>query len=79
MTDKEREELAPGPGASIYRFDTREFPWWLAGMVLVIVVMVLAISFDSEYREAFGRIFPIPMNWGQGIALTFYLTVGSFV
>jgi polar amino acid transport system permease protein len=71
-------ELAPTPGLA-YRFDRREFPWWLVVMVLIIVVMVVAIIFDPNYREAFIRIFPVPLAATQGIMLTLYVTVGSFI
>jgi polar amino acid transport system permease protein len=67
------------PGASIYRFDTKQFPWWLVGMALIVVLMALAILLSAEYREAFGRIFPIPLSAAQGILLTFYMTAGSFI
>jgi polar amino acid transport system permease protein len=89
MTGPEHEEsLTPGevgsvlrgmPGASIYRFDSREFPWWLVGMLLIIAAMVVAVILDPEYREAFENIFPLPLHATQGIALTIYLTLGSFV
>jgi len=71
-------ELAPTPGLA-YRFDKREFPWWLVVMVLIIVVMVVAIIFDPNYREAFSRIFPVPFAATQGIMLTLYVTAGSFI
>jgi polar amino acid transport system permease protein len=90
MTDRETGELTLGPeevdgvlrgmpGASIYRFDTREFPWWLAGMVALILAMGTAILLNEEYREAFSNIFPVPLELTQGITLTLYLTAGSFV
>jgi polar amino acid transport system permease protein len=90
MTDKEREELALGseevesvlrgmPGNSVYRFDSKDFPWWLVAMVTLIVAMVLAIIFDDTYREAFDNIFPVPTSWTRGIAVTLYLTIGSFI
>ena len=75
----EREDIAPGPGASLYRFDTREFPWWLAAMIALILGMAAAIILNDEYREAFVNIFPIPLRVAQGITLTLYLTVGSFI
>jgi polar amino acid transport system permease protein len=71
-------ELAPAPGGA-YKFDAREFPWWLVGMLLIIGGMIVAILFSPEYQEAFGRIFPWPVSYSQGIALTIYLTIGSFV
>lgn len=71
--------MVPGAGASIYSFDAKEFPWWLVGILLIIAAMVVAIIFNPEYREAFDRIFPLPGNLTQGIALTLYLTVGSFI
>jgi polar amino acid transport system permease protein len=71
-------ELVPTPGGA-YKFDRREFPWWLVIMILIIAGMALAVVFTDAYREAFSRIFPIPFNATQGIMLTLYLTVGSFV
>lgn len=71
-------ELAPAPGGA-YKFDAKEFPWWLVGMLLIIGGMILAILFSPEYQEAFGRIFPWPLSYTQGIALTIYLSIGSFL
>ena len=70
-------ELAPAPGGA-YRFDRHEFPWWLVVMVLIITAMVIAIIFEPNFREAFTRIFPIPLRAAEGILLTLYLTGGSF-
>jgi len=71
-------ELAPTPGGA-YKFDSKEFPYWLVGMLGIIGLMTLLVVFDEEYREAFERIFPLPMSATEGIALTFYLTISSFV
>ncbi|MGH3650951.1 MAG: amino acid ABC transporter permease, partial [Acidimicrobiia bacterium] len=62
-----------------YRFDAREFPWWLVAMLAVIAAMVFAIIFNEDYQEAFRNIFPIPLRLAEGILLVFYLTFGSFV
>lgn len=80
MIDQPTDDLAqPGPGSSAYSFDAREFPWWLAGMVLIIAAMIGAILFSEAYQEAFAEIFPLPLNIAQGIIMTFYLTLGAFV
>jgi polar amino acid transport system permease protein len=79
MIDHETEEILPGPGAAAYKFDAREFPWWLVGLISIIAAMAVAVIFSEEYREAFTRIFPIPIRFAQGILLTLYLTIGSFV
>lgn len=80
MIDQQPDELAqPGPGSSAYSFDAREFPWWLVGMLLIIAVMITAIFFSEAYQEAFLEIFPIPLELAEGIVLTFYLTIGSFI
>ncbi|MDH3190123.1 MAG: amino acid ABC transporter permease [Acidimicrobiia bacterium] len=71
-------ELIPAPGGA-YKFDAKEFPWWLVGMLLIIGGMVVAILVSDAYQEAFTRILPYPFSWTQGIAITLYLTVGSFV
>ena len=71
-------DLAPAPG-SAYRFDAREFPWWLVAMLSIITAQVLAIFLSEEYREAFRNIFPIPLRLAEGILMTFYLTFGSFI
>lgn len=82
MTDIDPElkpgELAPTPGGA-YKFDAREFPYWLVAMLGIIGLMVFTVVFNPDYREAFTRIFPLPLNAAEGIALTFYLTIGSFV
>jgi polar amino acid transport system permease protein len=78
ILDRDTKDLAPTPGGA-YKFDAKEFPWWLAGLILIIALMVVAIVFSEAYREAFTRIFPIPLSLAQGILMTFYLTVGSFV
>ncbi|MEE8375745.1 MAG: amino acid ABC transporter permease [Acidimicrobiia bacterium] len=77
LADHEAELVAPHPGGA-YKFDSREFPWWLAGLLAIIGAMVVAILFSDEYREAFTQIFPVPLGLMQGIAMTFYLTLGSF-
>jgi polar amino acid transport system permease protein len=79
MTDSGEKEIVPGPGAAAYSFDAREFPWWLVGMLVVIGLLATAILFDEHYQEAFGAILPLPANFLQGLAVTLYLTVGSFV
>ncbi len=79
MTDQPETEIALGPGASAYSFDAREFPWWLVGMLVIIGLFATAIAFTEDYREAFEAILPLPANFQQGLALTIYLTVGSFV
>jgi polar amino acid transport system permease protein len=79
MTDHPETEVVPGPGASAYTFDAREFPWWLAGVLGIIALMVLAVVFNEGYREAFVAILPVPPNFVEGLALTLYLTIGSFV
>lgn len=80
MIDQKPDEIAqPGPGSSAYSFDAREFPWWLVGMLLIVAVMVTAILVNEAYREAFANVFPLPLDFTRGIAITFYLTIGSFV
>ena len=79
MTEHPETEIAPGPGASAYTFDAREFPWWLVGILVVIAGMAAAVIFNDAYQEAFRAILPLPPNWLEGMALTIYLTVGSFV
>lgn len=71
-------ELIPTPGGA-YKFDAQEFPWWLVGMLLIIGGMIVAILVSPEYQEAFGRIFPWPVSYTQGIAMTIYLSIGSFI
>lgn len=48
-------------------------------MILIIAAMILAILISDAYQEAFANIFPIPVDLARGLAMTFYLTVGSFV
>jgi len=72
-------EVPPPTVGGAYSFDAREFPWWLVGMLLIIAGMALAVIFTDAYREAFTSIFPIPLRLAQGILMTVYLTVGSFV
>lgn len=79
MTDPGEKKIAPGPGASAYTFDAHEFPWWLVGILGIIGLLATAIVFTDAYREAFEAILPFPLNVAQGLALTFYLTIGSFV
>lgn len=71
-------EFAPTVGGA-YKFDAKEFPWWLVVLLGIIAAMVFAIIFDDAYRQAFNRIFPIPISFTQGLGLTLYLTAGSFV
>ncbi len=79
MTDPVEKEITRAPGASVYTFDASEFPWWLVGIVAVIVLMASAIVFSDIYSEAFSAILPLPANFTQGLAMTLYLTVGSFI
>ena len=71
-------ELTPTVGGA-YRFDAKEFPWWLVALLLIIASMVFAIIFNANYQEAFENIFPWPLRATEGILMTFYLTFGSFV
>ncbi|MGH8945610.1 MAG: amino acid ABC transporter permease [Acidimicrobiia bacterium] len=72
-------EAPPPTVGGAYTFDAREFPWWLVGMLLIIAAMVVAIFLSDAYRAAFVSIFPIPLAPAQGVLVTFYLTLGSFV
>lgn len=76
--DTEPGALAPTVGGA-YRFDAREFPWWLVAMLAIIAALAVAIILDEEYQEAFVNIFPIPVRIAEGILMTFYLTFGSFI
>ncbi|MEE9177175.1 MAG: amino acid ABC transporter permease [Acidimicrobiia bacterium] len=78
LADHEADRIAPHPGGA-YKIEGREFPWWLAGLLAIIAAMVVAILFSEEYQQAFTRIFPVPFNLIEGIAMTLYLTIGSFV
>ncbi len=71
-------ELVPTPGGA-YKFDSKEFPYWLVAMLAIIGLMTFLVVFDEDYREAFERIFPLPLSASEGIALTLYLTISSFV
>jgi polar amino acid transport system permease protein len=77
-SQSELEIAAPEPGGA-YRFDAREFPWWLVAMLVIIAALILAIIFSEDYREAFDNIFPVPLRLAEGILMTFYLTFGSFL
>ncbi len=61
----------PGP-TSLISFDSHEFPWWLVGMVSIIVSMGVAIVLSEGFNEAFRDVI-------RGIGVTFGLTAGSFV
>lgn len=74
----QQPQLTPTVGGA-YRFDAREFPWWLVAMLLIIATLVLAVIFSPDYREAFENIFPWPLRATEGILMTFYLTFGSFI
>jgi len=78
MIEHDTTEMTPRPGGA-YKFDRRQFPWWLVGLLLVIALMVVAIIFSDAYQEAFRKILPVPFSWTNGIMMTFYLTVGSFI
>ena len=87
------DPAAPGP-SSLIEFDSHDFPWWLVGMIAIILAMGAAVVFNPEYNQAFRNIFPWPMlddvvvddvvvgkafAWGRGIMVTLLLTVASFV
>jgi polar amino acid transport system permease protein len=74
----EIEAPAPTVGGT-YRFDAKEFPWWLVAMLTIIAVLGLAVIVSESYQEAFQNIFPFPLRATQGILMTFYLTFGSFI
>ena len=77
-TEHDPDLVAPHPGGA-YKIEGREFPWWLAGLLAIIAAMVLAILFSEEYQQAFTRIFPVPLKLIEGVAMTLYLTLGSFI
>ncbi|MGD2101172.1 MAG: amino acid ABC transporter permease [Acidimicrobiia bacterium] len=83
MSDRTDRPSTPEVGAptvgGAYRFDAKEFPWWLVAMLTIIGALVVAVIFSPEYREAFQNIFPIPLRLTEGILMTFYLTFGSFI
>lgn len=78
ILDRDTEELTPAPGGA-YKFGVKEFPWWLVGLLLIITAMIVAVLFSDAYQEAFSSIFPVPFSWTEGIMITFYLTIGSFI
>jgi polar amino acid transport system permease protein len=69
----------------------RQFPWWLVMVIAFLVVMALVIIFNPTYNEAFQFIKGSPGSTedlvnrellefvGQGISLTLYITVVSFL
>jgi polar amino acid transport system permease protein len=69
----------------------RQFPWWLILVIAFIVVMALVIIFNPFYNEAFQFMKGAPGSIddllsgqllefvGQGISLTLYITVVSFL
>lgn len=84
---------APGPKALI-DFDSHDFPWWLVGILAIIIAMGTAVVVNPNYNEAFRNIFPWPMFddvvvdevvvgsafvWARGIIVTLTLTLVSFV
>ena len=69
--DQERGRTGPGRGS--IRFDADEFPWWLAGILLIIGTMAVLILRNEHYREAF--VFVVP----SGLWVTFQITIYSFV
>ena len=77
------DHQAPGPSASVTRFEERDFPWWLVWLVVLIIYLVYLISVNDAYQEAFRSIFPWPwrldQSWNRGITFTLILTAGSFV
>ncbi|MBK5267470.1 MAG: amino acid ABC transporter permease [Acidimicrobiia bacterium] len=88
-----KEPASPGPSAVI-EFDSHDFPWWLVGMIAIIVGMGAAVVLNPRYNEAFRNIFPWPLIedvvvddvavgsafvWGRGIVITLVLTLASFV
>ncbi len=78
VADADLIEATRTPGGA-YRFDRKEFPWWLVGLLAIVALMVVAILFSEAYQEAFAAIFPVPFSWTEGIMMTFYLTIGSFL
>ncbi len=77
-TPLEPDPTNPGPASSVIKFDARGFPWWLVALVVTIVALVVLIFATESFREAFDAIFPVPLEVGEGIALTLLLTIGSF-
>jgi polar amino acid transport system permease protein len=69
----------------------RQFPWWLILVITFIVVMALVIIFNPTFNDAFQFIKGSPGTLddllsrellefvGQGISLTLYITVVSFL
>lgn len=69
----------------------RQFPWWLVAIIAFLVLMALVIIFNPFYNEAFqfikgsfGSIDDLLNRElldfvGEGISLTLYITVVSFL
>lgn len=47
-------------------------PWWLIGIILIIIVMVFQILNNVQYRRAYDAIIP-------GLQMTLYATIGGFI
>ncbi|MDH3425236.1 MAG: amino acid ABC transporter permease [Acidimicrobiia bacterium] len=73
------DEVVPGPAPSVITIEKGEFPWWLVAMLTIIAAMAVLIAVTDEYREAFESVLPWPLVWNRGIALTFILTISSFI
>jgi polar amino acid transport system permease protein len=68
--DQERINL---PGSlAVTRSSWKNFPWWLALILLVIVVMAVRVIVDEDYRNIFDTIM-------RGLTTTLRVTVISFI
>ncbi|MEZ4708648.1 MAG: amino acid ABC transporter permease [Caldilineaceae bacterium] len=77
--------------AAASRAKWREFPWWLAAIILFLVVMAILVFTGEEYRNAFVFIWGAPGDVtafgqggieavvGKGITMTVYITLAAFL
>ena len=72
MTTDLDTATSPTAASNIIRWEKGEFPWWLVGMVTIIVAMIVAIILSQDYNETYFVVLP-------GLTLTIVTTVASFI
>ncbi len=61
MDELKPDPTNPAPASSIVKFDAADFPWWFAGILLIIGFMGYLIVSNPDYNEAFDNVLPWPL------------------
>lgn len=72
MTAVDQEEVEVGPPGSTSAWTWAGVPWWLVGIIALVVLVGLQVLTQERWREGFDFIV-------NGLALTLWVTLGGFI